>query len=302
MMRKLLLLLLVAALPLTAFAEPKAVVGSKIDTEGALLGNMIILVLEEHGFETVDKTELGPTNIIRKAIKTGQIDIYPEYTGNGGFFFDHINKNVFKNADEGYKAVKKADHEKNGLVWMTPAPANNTWAIASRKDLAEEHNLESLEDLARYMNNGGEVKLAASEEFASRPDTLKAFQKVYGFEFSGDELLLLSGGNTAQTEQAAAQRINGVNLAMAYGTDGALAALGLVVLKDTKGVQPVYEPAPVATEEFYKKYPEVEDYLAPVFKSLNGETLQRLNASIALEGRGSKQVAEEYLKSKGFIK
>ncbi len=72
---------------LTAFAEKgPVVVGSKIDTEGGLLGNMIVITLENNGFKVVNKVQLGVTNIVRKAIASGQIDIYPEYTGNGGFF------------------------------------------------------------------------------------------------------------------------------------------------------------------------------------------------------------------------
>ncbi|WP_455383044.1 glycine betaine ABC transporter substrate-binding protein OsmF [Salinispira pacifica] len=278
------------------------VVASKIDTEGALLGSMIVQLLQANGFKVQDRTQFGTTDVIRKAIINGEIDIYPEYTGNGGFFFPDSPRDVWKNAKAGYEEVKKLDMQKNNLVWLQPAPANNTWAIAARKDFADKNNIKTLEDLARYMSNGGTVKLAASEEFVSRPDALPAFEKAYGFHFTSDELVTLSGGNTATTEKAAAQGTNGVNLAMAYGTDGQLAALGLVVLTDTKGVQPVYNPAPLVRNAIITKYPEIRTILDPVFKSLTLETLQKLNSAIAVDGKNPKDVAKKYLTDNGFLK
>jgi len=282
-------------------AKGPIVVASKIDTEGALLGQMIVALLRNNGFEVIDKTEFGPTPLVRKSIINGQIDIYPEYTGNGGFFFRISASDIWKNAKSGYEKVKALDLQKNNIVWLQPAPANNTWAMAIRGDLARSENIRTLEDFARYVNNGGEVKVAGSEEFVNRPDALPAFQKAYGFKLKKGQMLILSGGNTAQTEKAAAQNINGVNVAMAYGTDGALAALGLHVMKDTKGVQPVYQPAPIIRKVVYDRYPEIATILAPVFKSLSLTVLQDLNAKIALEGVEAKEVAETYLKEHHFL-
>ena len=89
---------------------------------------------------------------------------------------------------------------------------------------------------------------------------------------------------------------------MAYGTDGPVAALGLVILEDTKGVQPVYAPAPVVRAEVLARQPKIATLLAPLFQSLDGATLQRLNAQIALEGQDAKKVAAAHLKAKGLIK
>lgn len=293
------LLLLVCS---AAFAGKGPVtVGSKIDTEGALLGQMMIIMLEKNGFETLDKTEFGPTPIVRKAIISGAIDIYPDYTGNGAFFFSgSTDPAVWKDAKKGYARMKELDLEKNGLVWLTPAPANNTWAMAVRGSLAEKQNLQTLDDFARYVNQGGEVVLAACEEFVNREDALPAFEKAYGFELVKDQMVVFSGCNTAQTEKAAAQGTSGVNTAMAFGTDGALSALGLVVLKDTRNVQPVYQPTPVVREEVLSRHPEIRDILAPVFESLDLATLQKLNAEIAIGGVPSHKVAADYLREKGF--
>lgn len=277
------------------------IVASKIDTEGALLGQMIIIILKDKGYDIVDKTEFGPTDVIRKALLSGEIDIYPDYTGNGAFFFDDMDSELWKDAEQGYETVRKNDFEKNDVVWLKPAPANNTWAIAARQDLAEAENLATMDDFAAYVNRGGNVKLACSEEFISSPAALPAFQKAYGFELINDQLLALSGGNTAQTEKAAAEKTDGVNFAMAYGTDGALAALGLLILEDTRGVQPVYEPAPLVRGRIFEEYPEIADILNPVFESLDLTTLQTLNAKIAVEGQQASTVAKDYLISKGFI-
>ena len=292
---------LALAIPPVLAAE-KVVVASKIDTEGALLGNMIILMLEKNGIPTEDRTEFGPTPMVRKAIAAQQIDIYPEYTGNGAFFFSLADDPLWKDASKGYRKVKELDLEANRVVWLTPAPANNTWAIAARKDVADGNKVYTLEDFARYVNEGGKVKLAGSEEFVNSAAALPAFQEAYGFTLRKDQLLTLSGGNTAQTEKAAAQGVNGVNFAMAYGTDGQLAALGLVVLKDTKAVQPVYEPAPIVRKEILDRYPGIAPILKPVFESLDLVTLQTLNARIQVEGIDAREVARGYLKEKGFLK
>ena len=272
-----LVMLAAVSLPLQAASPVK--VGSKIDTEGALLGNIILQVLESHGVPTVNKVQLGTTPVVRGAITSGELDIYPEYTGNGAFFFKDENDAAWKNAQQGYEKVKKLDSEHNKLIWLTPAPANNTWTIAVRQDVAEKNKLTSLADLSRYLQEGGTFKPAASAE-----------------------LLSLAGGDTAVTIKAAAQQTSGVNAAMAYGTDGPVAALGLQTLSDPQGVQPIYAPAPVVRESVLREYPQMAQWLQPVFASLDAKTLQQLNASIAVEGLDAKKVAADYLKQKGWTK
>lgn len=282
-------------------AEPVKV-SSKIDTEGALLGNVILQVLESHGVKTVNKIQLGTTPVVRGAITSGELDIYPEYTGNGAFFFKQENDPAWKNAKQGYEKVKKLDAEQNKLIWLTPAAANNTWTIAVRQDLAQKNKLTSLADLSRYLKEGGTFKLAASAEFIERPDALPAFEKAYQFKLNQDQMLSLAGGDTAVTIKAAAQQTSGVNAAMAYGTDGPVAALGLQTLTDPKGVQPVYAPAPVVREAVLKAYPDMPQWFEPVFKALDEKTLQELNAQIAVEGLDAGKVASQWLKEKGLVK
>ena len=277
-----------------ASANDPVVVSSKIDTEGSVLGELIIQTLERNDIATENRLQLGGTSVVRTALEAGEIDLYPEYTGNGAFFFDMTDSPVWNNADQAYETVRERDAQQ-GLIWLQPASANNTWAMSVRADLAEEHGLVSLEDLAAYVADGGAFKFAASAEFVESDQALPAFQQAYGFELSDDQLLVLSGGNTAATMRAAAQQTSGVNGAMTYGTDGGLAALGLVVLEDTKGVQPVYQPAPVVRESVLDAYPAIEPLLNDVFTSLDLVTLQALNADVAVNGLSPSQVASDYL-------
>jgi len=276
-------------------------VGSKIDTEGSLLGNVILQVLEKHGVKTVNKIQLGTTQVVRGAITAGELDIYPEYTGNGAFFFNDEKDAAWKNARQGYEKVKKLDADKNQLVWLTPAPANNTWTIAVRQDVAQQNKLTSLDDLSRYLKQGGAFKLAASAEFIERGDALPAFEKAYDFKLTQSQLLSLAGGDTAVTIKAAAQQTSGVNAAMAYGTDGPVAALGLQTLSDPKGVQPIYAPTPVIRAAVLKAYPDIDSWLKPVFSKLDEKTLQQLNAKIAVEGQDASSVASEWLQQQKLL-
>jgi len=278
------------------------VVGSKIDTEGSLLSQIIILALRDNGLDVVDKSQFGPTSVVRKALESDELDIYPEYTGNGAFFFDEAESDVWNDAKKGYERVKELDKATYNIVWLQSAPANNTWAIAIPNKLSDDEGIRTLDDLAAYVNSGGYVKLIGSEEFVTSPVALPKFQEIYGFTLKQEQLLTVSSGDTAQTEKAASEGTDGVNAAMAYGTDGSLSALGLVVLADPRGAQPVYEPAPRVRGEIIDKYPEIADILNPIFESLDLVTLQTLNAKIAVEGQNATDVAKEYLISKGFLK
>ncbi|MFC7067640.1 ABC transporter substrate-binding protein [Brucella rhizosphaerae] len=278
------------------------VVGSKIDTEGGVLGNIISQVLKANNIGVVDKIQLGATPIVREAITQGQIDIYPEYTGNAAFFFNKGDLPVWNKAEAGYEEAKKLDYDANKIVWLTPANANNTWAIALRRDVAEKNNLKSLTDFGKYVSDGGQIKLAASSEFVSSATALPAFQTAYSFTLKPDQLITLSGGDTAATIAAAAQQTSGANAAMVYGTDGGIAPADLVVLNDDKGVQPVYLPTPIIREAVLKENPQIAELLKPVFESFSLESLQDLNGRVQVGGEPAADVAREYLTSKGFIK
>ena len=292
-----------AALAITVTTvQAQVVVSSKIDTEGSVLGNIILEVFKANDIPVTDRIQLGATPVVREAITAGQIDIYPEYTGNGAFFFNEADKPIWNDAQQGYDEVKKLDYETNKIVWLTPAPANNTWAIALRDDVAGPNNLKTLSDFGQWVASGGEVKLAASAEFVNSPAALPAFQTTYGFTLKPEQLITLSGGDTAATIAAAAQQTSGANAAMVYGTDGGIAPSKLTVLEDDKGVQPVYAPAPIIREAALTQYPQIADLLQPVFARLDLKTLQDLNGRVQLAGEPANAVALDFLKTNGFLK
>ncbi|WP_439814940.1 glycine betaine ABC transporter substrate-binding protein OsmF [Zavarzinia sp. CC-PAN008] len=301
-LKKRLLGTMLAAVLSSGAAQADVVVASKIDTEGGVLGNIILSVLEAGGVKTTNRIQLGATPVVRQAITAGEIDIYPEYTGNAAFFFEKADDPAWKDAGQGYALAKTLDYDANKIVWLTPAPANNTWAIALRKDVAEPARLATLSDFGAYVSGGGEVVLAASAEFVNSPGALPAFQSTYGFTLKPAQLITLSGGDTAATIAAAANRTSNANAAMVYGTDGGIAPSGLVVLQDDKGVQPVYAPAPIIREAVLKQHPEIEGLLKPVFEKLDLVTLQELNGRVQVGGEASKAVADDFLKTHGFLK
>ena len=178
---------------------------------------------------------------MRKAITAGEIDIYPEYTGNAAFFFEKADDPAVEGCrPRAMRRPRSSTTTPTRSSGCRPAPANNTWAIAVRKDVAEPNKLKTLSDFGKYVAGGGKVVLAASAEFVNSAAALPAFQTTYGFTLKPDQLITLSGGDTAATIAAAANQTNGANAAMVYGTDGGIAPSGLVVLDDDKGVQPVY--------------------------------------------------------------
>ena len=280
------------------------VIGSKIDTEGTLMSSIVKLVLTDAGFTVVDKTQTGTTEVVRKAILAGEIDLYPEYSGNGYWFFlDELTddeKASYNSGQDGYDTTARIDLEVNDIVWLEPSRANNTWALAVTEEFAQAEGLKTMSDFADYVNAGRPVKLAASDEFftsAGNPE----FEKAYGFSLGEDQKVRLAGGNTTATEKAVADGTDGVNFGMAYGTDGALADLGLVILDDDLGAQIVYWPTPIARKAIIDAHPEIPGLLKPVMSALGLQELQQLNARIQVNGEAADTVARDFLTEGGFI-
>jgi osmoprotectant transport system substrate-binding protein len=283
----------------TAWAQ--VVVSSKMDTEGGLLGNVISQVLQSNGVPVEERIQLGNTVVLRSAMAAGEVDIYPEYTGNAAFFFERASDTLWKDAAAAYAEAARLDYEANGIVWLRPAPANNTWAVAIRQEVADENGIVTFSDFGKWVSSGGDVKLIASPDFVNSPGALPAFQEAYRFILSSDQLVTITPGDTAATIQAAAQQTSGVNAAMVYGTDGGISASGLVMLVDDKGVQPVYEPAPIIREAALNEYPQIKDLLEPVFAKLDLATLQQLNGRIQVGGEPAQAVAIDWLQANGLL-
>lgn len=288
--------------PLQA-AEGAIVVGSKIDTEGALLCPLVSIALKAHGIKVVEKCGTGATQVVRKALVTGEIDVYPEYTGNAPYLIKNVRfaPGAFRDPVRGHAAGAAADLQQNQIVWLKPAPANVTYGFAIPAKLAAAENIATLTQLAAYINACKPFKVVVSQEFVDRADGLKAFEQAYGFRLKPSQLIILPGGNTAQTESAAARGTSGANAAMSYSTDGQLAALGLVSLSDSGAAADIYQPLLTIRSEALKKYPAVPSIIDPIFATLDTATLSRLNAQIVVGGLPGARVAEQYLREKGFI-
>ncbi|MGQ8629935.1 glycine betaine ABC transporter substrate-binding protein OsmF [Agrobacterium sp. DKPNP3] len=283
-------------------AQCQVVVSSKIDEESAVLGNIILAVLNHNKIETTYRLRLGTTPVIRKAMIAGEIDIYPEYTGNAAFFFSRADDPLWKGASTAYEEAKRLDYDANKIVWLTPSPANRAWAIALRKDVADKNELKTLSDFARFVVEGGTVVVAASSEFIHSAAGLPAFQTAYGFTLKSDQLTTASAGNTASTIAAAANRTDNANAAIVHGTDGGISRSDLVVMEDDKHAQSVYQPAPIIREDVLKKHPFIKQLLKPVFAALDLKALQELNARVQLGGESPKEVAIDFLIRNGFVK
>jgi osmoprotectant transport system substrate-binding protein len=244
---------------------------------------------------------LGATPVVRKALLAGEIDVYIEYTGNAGFFFNTADDPAWKDLQRGYALGSRLDYAANHIVWLTPANASNAWALAVRQDVALANHLRTMSNFARWVRAGGEVVLACSAEFANA-GTLRSLEKTYGFAMRPNQLIVLAGGETSATIGAAAARTNDVNTAMVYGTDGGIVAARLMLLEDDRHNQPVYAPVPIAREAIVHAYPQLPGIIGPLMQSLDSDTLRRLNARVQIDGESAQTVAADYLRSRGFTK
>jgi osmoprotectant transport system substrate-binding protein len=294
-------LCIAATLALIASAPSQAsspvVVSSKLSSESAMIGEMIRLVLDAAGIPTVDRLKLGATPVVRRALLDGEVDLYVEYTGNGGLFFNMPADPAWKDFGKGYELGARLDYARNRIVWLTPAPASNAWALAVRKDVAGAYHLRTMSDFARWVSGGGQVVLACSAEFANA-GTLRSLEETYGFKLSSDQLIVLAGGETTAMITAAAARTDDTNTAMVYGTDGGIAAASLVVLEDDKHDQPIYAPVPLIREAVLREYPQIAALVKPLMESLDRDTLQHLNERVQVDGESIESVARAYLQQK----
>jgi len=295
----------------TIFAQDDPiVVGSKDFTEQRFLGYIILVALEQNGFAVEDSIDLGGTAIARAALESGEIDVYPNYTATAAIqslpnLGINVPEGVAGNAFETYTIVSSLDQAYNNLCWLQPAPANNTYTIATTRAFAEENGLVTFEDVAEYVNNN-DVSMISNEEFTTREDGLVTFEDTYGFEIPRENIESLPGAVTAQAQQQLAAG-GEFDFAVAYGTDGTLATFDLVVFADPLGAQPVYQPTPVFNCDVIQANPEIVDILNPIFATFDVATLQTWN-SYAAEGIDPdgnpislKDLALLYLTETGFV-
>ncbi|MGA8282148.1 MAG: glycine betaine ABC transporter substrate-binding protein [Desulfobacterales bacterium] len=277
-------------------AEKKLVVGSKNFTEQQILGQIMIQLLQAKGFTCEDKTGLGGTLVARKALENGQIDIYMEYTGTA-LVTMLKEKKIITDPKECYAFVKKADLERNGLVWLPYMSFNNTYCLMMRKDDAAAKGIKTLSALSAYVKaNPDTIRFGTGPEFYARPDGYKPLQKKYDFKFPRDKIIKMDDGLLYK-----ALKDGQVDVAMGFATDGRIKGFDLVALEDDLNYFPVYNPAPVVRKETAREYPELESIFSALAEKLDTQTMTDLNYAVDSEHKSVADVAHEWLKSVGLI-
>jgi osmoprotectant transport system substrate-binding protein len=281
--------------PVPALQGVNITVGSKDFTEQILLGYMAELALSAAGANITDLTNIQGSSNSRLALRTGDIDLTWEYTGTG--WINYLNNtDPIPDEQKQYEAVRDADLQQNGLVWLPYSPLNNTYAFGTTRAYAEQHNLRTNSDMTRFLTeNPAEAVFCVETEFASRQDGLPGVQALYGFPTTE----VKSFGTGAIYSSIA----NGTcNFGEIFTTDGRVQSLGLTPFDDDKKFFPNYNPALNVRADVYNKYPAIQKVIEPVFQKLDNPTMTALNAKVSAEGEEPKAVAEEWLKQNGFIK
>ncbi len=268
-------------------------VGSKDFTEEFILAEMYSLLLENAGFKVERKFNLGGTPIAHAALLKGDIDLYPEYTSTG--LLEVLKLQPIADAKKVVATVRQGYQEKFKLVWLDPAPFNDTQALATTKEVAAKYGIKTYSDLAV---KAPQLRLGGPAEFAERSDGIKGLQKAYGgFQFK--EFKQLGTGSLRYQALTAGQ----IDVVVAFGTDGQLSGLGLVLLKDDKGFYPVYQAAPVVRADTLKKNPKLAATLNKLAPLLTDSIMAGLNWKVdGPEKQEYAAVAKAFLIEKKLLK
>lgn len=266
-------------------------VGSKDFTEEFILGEMYALVLENSGFKVERKLNLGGTPVAQAGLLSGQIDVYPEYTGTG--LLTVLKLPVNNDPKQVFDTVSKAYKEKFNLVWLDPAPMNNTEGLAMTQEGAKKYGIATISDMVA---KASQLTMLAPPEFQAREDGLPGLQRVYG-DFKFKKFIPADPGLRYQ-----ALTKGEADVVSAYGTDGQISAFNLVVLKDDKGLYPPYQVAPVVRQQALDANPGIRDALNALAPKLTDSTMRRLNYEVDGKKREPADVAKEFLTQEGVLK
>ena len=266
-------------------------VGSKDFTEEFILGEMYALVLENSGLKVERKLNLGGTPVAQAGLQSGQIDLYPEYTGTGLLTVLKLPAN--SDRKQVFETVSKAYKEKFNLVWLDPAPMNNTQALAMTQEGAKKYSIKTISDMVAKAN---QLTMLGTPEFEAREDGLPGLKKVYG-NFDFKKFIPADPGLRYQ-----ALTKGEVDVVEAFGTDGQISAFNLIVLKDDKGLFPPYQVAPIVRQEALDANPNIRDTLNALAPKLTDDTMRRLNYEVDGKQREPAEVAKEFLTAEGLLK
>lgn len=283
--------------PIPEFEGQTFKVSDKTYTESVIQNRMVAIALEAAGAEVDYRPSLAAAQAARKALEAGEIDMY--YEGMASGWVGYLGHNEpFDSPEEMFEALAKEDLEKNGIIWTTPAPFNDTYAIAVREDVGERLGVASLSDLAELTKtNPSEATICIETEFQSRADGFRGMNEAYGMTWEEDNVSLVEAG-VVYTQAAEAETCNFGEI---YSTDGRVKSLNLRVLEDDKHFFPIYNPSLCLREEMATEFPQIEELVEEIQAGLDEETIIELNARVDVDGEKPEDVAEDYLRSEGFI-
>ena len=294
---------------LTRAQDEPVEVGSKDFTEQLILGEMYALLLEDAGIPVETSLNLGGTGVAHAALVEGEISLYPEYTGTGlTVILDIPIESVAATPVAGsatpiadtassidervYEIVKEQYEEQFGLIWLEQVPFNNTQALAVRREFAEEQGISTISDLAEI---SGDLTIVAPSDFVERPDGLQGLQAFYDMEF-GEVLPVAPGIRYQALEDGQAEVV------LAFGTDGQVSGLDLVLLEDDQGLWPPYHVAPVVRQETLDAYPELAETLNAVAPLLTDSVMSELNFRVdGPDKEDPADVARSFLEENGLL-
>jgi len=277
-----LVLLLLAFVP--SGSSPRGIrVGSKQFPESDILGDMLSQIIRSTG-EEATHLSVGGTTVVFDALKRGEIDLYPEYTGT-------LIKEVFSNNPQASQENLEALLAAENICTSQSLGFNNSYALAVRRDTAEQLNLESIEDLAAHPN----LRLGFSNEFVDRDDGWKNLRKRYG----------LTHQDVAGMEHSVAYRqleAESIDVMDVYTTDAQLAELDLVLLKDNLQYFPRYDAVVLYRSDLESRFPGLVEKISLLEMAISPDEMRKLNAQVASREVSQSQAAAEFLNDKLDIK
>ncbi|HUJ23633.1 MAG TPA: glycine betaine ABC transporter substrate-binding protein [Bryobacteraceae bacterium] len=277
--------LILAAMVAGCSRPHSIVVGSKNFTEQLVLGEIIAQQLERRLGQKVErKLNLGGTLLAHQALVSGEIDVYPEYTGTA--LIAVLKQPPLHDPARVLSEVRSEYQKRWRLEWLRPFGFNNSFAMVIRGDEAQRGHLRTFSEAARYR---GDWVLGVGYEFLNRADGFAGLVKTYGLRIKGEVKTMDLGLLYRALEQRQ------VDMIAANGTDGMLSVLGVTVLDDDQHYFPPYEAAPVAREEAIGSHPGLREALNELGGKLTNQTMRRLNYQVDGKQRALADVAREFL-------
>jgi osmoprotectant transport system substrate-binding protein len=271
-------------------------VGSKEFTEQLVLCEITAQRLESQGASVKRVCSMSGSATVRAAELSGDIDMYWEYTGTG--WTSHLKQTTaITNEKEQYEKVRDMDLAQNKIVWLAPASANNTYAIGVKTATAEKLNVKTISDYAALSQSSpADASFCGASEFFGRDDGWDGLIKAYGITVPKDKVATLAEGAIYNSISTG----NPCNFGEVFATDGRIAALDLTALKDDKNFFPFYSLSLTVRQDTLKKNPAIEEAMKPVTALLTNDSLQKLNASVDVDGKTPEAVATAWLKDNGL--